>query len=107
VRPGGFTNLSFWTVGFVFLAVTSKSQFIAMEHCPTYSGERRNTMAGLVSDVFVQVGFGRAICYRAIPSLHADRQKNRTHQDEICRDWIFSCFAFLAESTQPPLMRLE
>jgi hypothetical protein len=35
-------NLSSWTVDFVFLAVTSKSQFIAKTHCPGYSDEGRN-----------------------------------------------------------------
>jgi predicted enzyme related to lactoylglutathione lyase len=35
----------------VLLAVTSKSQFIAMVHCPTYSGERRNTISELESSM--------------------------------------------------------
>jgi predicted enzyme related to lactoylglutathione lyase len=40
-------NLSSWTVAFVFLAVTSKSQSIAKTHCPWHSDERRNTISEL------------------------------------------------------------
>jgi Zn ribbon nucleic-acid-binding protein len=41
----------------VFLAVTSKSKFIAGAHCPRYSGERRNTISELEASVNqVQVG---------------------------------------------------
>jgi hypothetical protein len=44
-------DLSSWTVGFVFLAVTSKSQFIAKAHRPTHSGERINTISELESSM--------------------------------------------------------
>jgi predicted enzyme related to lactoylglutathione lyase len=44
-------DLSSWTVGFAFLAVTSKSQFIAKAHRPTHSGERINTISELESSM--------------------------------------------------------
>jgi predicted enzyme related to lactoylglutathione lyase len=45
------------TAAFVFLAVTSNSQFIGKAHCPTYSGERRNTISELEPSMSqVQVG---------------------------------------------------
>jgi hypothetical protein len=37
VRPGERPRSFFLGVDFVFLAATSKSQFIAWAHCPTYS----------------------------------------------------------------------
>jgi predicted enzyme related to lactoylglutathione lyase len=49
VRPVSARNVSPWTAGFVFSAVTSKSQFIAKARCPTYSGERRNASSELES----------------------------------------------------------
>jgi hypothetical protein len=48
--PVSVCNLS-WTAGFVFLAVTSKSQFIVKAHGPTYSGERRNAISELESSM--------------------------------------------------------